>query len=133
MVAHDTANTTANEQSQDDIRTTPEDCIQAGNDEENPLLGPDKSGQKLTNIASIIAVLLLGATVPGYRFHCVEITNIRHRRIHLQCGLNNYHGGCGPYCIPIRPTTRCELAFYRIYTGIVCLPAHGTMCRTCYA
>ena len=66
-MAYGTVEPTADEQSQDNIQTTPEDQITpsdshpTGDDEENPLLGPDETGQKLNNIASIIAVLLLGA------------------------------------------------------------------------
>ncbi|KUL81822.1 hypothetical protein ZTR_09054 [Talaromyces verruculosus] len=65
-MAYGTVEPTADEQSQDSIQTTPEDQTTpsdshpTGNDEENPLLGPDETGQKLNNIASIIAVLLLG-------------------------------------------------------------------------
>lgn len=68
-MAYGTVGSTADEQSQDDIQTTPEnqttpsDSQPTSNDEENPLLGPDETGQKLTNIASIIAVLLLGTIV----------------------------------------------------------------------
>jgi hypothetical protein len=65
-MADGTVESTADEQSQDNIQTTPEDqtpsdSYPTGNDEENPLLGQDETGQKLNNIASIIAVLLLGA------------------------------------------------------------------------
>lgn len=68
-MAYGAVESTANEQSPDDIQatpgdqTTPSDSPPASNDEENPLLSPSDEGQKLTNIGSIIAVLLLGATV----------------------------------------------------------------------
>ncbi|RAO73378.1 uncharacterized protein BHQ10_009390 [Talaromyces amestolkiae] len=65
-MAYGAVESTANEQSHDDIQTTPgdqtipSDSHPASNDEENPLLSPGDTGQKLTNIGSIIAVLLLG-------------------------------------------------------------------------
>lgn len=71
MMAYGAVESTADEQTHGDIQTTPEDQTTTtsdshptSNDEENPLLGPDKIGQELTNIGSIIAVLLLGAVVP---------------------------------------------------------------------
>ena len=69
-MAYGTVESTADQQNQDHIQTSPDDRITdshtTSNDEENPLLGPDVTGQKLTNIASIIAVLLLGSIVPLY-------------------------------------------------------------------
>lgn len=63
-MAYGAVESTADEQRQEDIQNTPEDQTTdshpTSNDEENPLLGPDEMGQKLNNIASIIAVLLLG-------------------------------------------------------------------------
>lgn len=63
---------TVEEQSRDnDVQTTPDDqptqqpdSHRTSNDEENPLLGADETGQKIANIASVIAVLLLGAIMP---------------------------------------------------------------------
>jgi hypothetical protein len=69
-MAYGTVASPADEQRQDDIQTTPDaqsttsDSHPTSNDEENPLLGPDETDPKLTNIASIIAVLLLGTIVP---------------------------------------------------------------------
>ncbi|QGA18907.1 hypothetical protein EYB26_006592 [Talaromyces marneffei] len=66
-MAYGTVESTTDGQSRDDdIQTSPsiqsqsQDLHPTSNDEENPLLSPDETGQKLTNIASVITVLLLG-------------------------------------------------------------------------
>lgn len=69
-MAYGTVESTTDGQSRDDdIQTSPsiqsqsQDLHPTSNDEENPLLSPDETGQKLTNIASVITVLLLGTVV----------------------------------------------------------------------
>ena len=66
-MASSTLESTVDEQIQHDIHATPENMsgsTPTNNDEECPLLNPEDTNQKVTAIASIIAVLLLGAIQP---------------------------------------------------------------------